>query len=384
MFSVIRHGFLSISEVVLSAVTDLKANGFVEIFNNSADVSDTNKKIEIVLESPSTFSLPLQKWRIKFAAYSPKVEESPRLLCVMLGTEFQIKNDGKHNFIAVDNAETFSKDDAGANLAYAKWGPVVDVKDDTAPLYGQYPKTGNETKPEYFFYSRNQYGTNELHWSSAPMSYFISITNRGVFFGLWDINSLTSGKKFSWLVVQRSVDKTTGYVRGTTPSTSTSVCPLFCFFSSPQSTNEECYGKIIVRQRDIYGPSPKIAYVKTNPGTTMFPKLNHVNLTTANPFIYVGDVIDNPAFLNPFSQVSFNENGDYIVTFISDLTTPDYAYPDEIDMVATISSEVIGTGQEIQFTVYGESAPRTYIALPANAPNNTGMRLLVLKDNPNE
>ena len=42
------------------------------------------------------------------------------------------------------------------------------------------------------------------------------------------------------------------------------------------------------------------------------------------------------------------------------------------------SSDVVKSGQDIQFTTYGEWGPRTYRALPSNGSLNTGLRLAVI------
>jgi len=47
-------------------------------------------------------------------------------------------------------------------------------------------------------------------------------------------------------------------------------------------------------------------------------------------------------------------------------------------MLGTTSADVVMSGQNIQFKTYGEPGPRTYRALPANGPLNTGLRLAVI------
>lgn len=221
-----------------------------------------------------------------------------------------------------------------------------------------------------FFYSNYFLGVNSLSAARAINYSCISITDRGIFFGVWNTDTQDTGKYFSWFLIEYPVMKDTGKVRGRTTATADSLTPLFCIFSSPANdTYVPAYGKVIVRERDDGIPS------KIYRPTTV--------RDSSGVIVSMEDAEDHPNFINPHKQVCFDENGNYIATFISDLTTRRYFYPDELDMVATVSADLVGYGQELQFTVYGEAQPRTYVALHANGPNNTGMKILVLKNNPN-
>ncbi len=221
-----------------------------------------------------------------------------------------------------------------------------------------------------YFYSNYFLGVNSL--SAARMFNYscISITDRGIFFGVWNTDTQDTGKYFSWFLIEYPVMKDTGQVRGRTTTTTDSLTPLFCIFSTPaDNTYVPAYGKVIVRERDIGIPSKIYRPVTVR--------------DSSGVIVSMDDAEDQPNFINPHKQVCFDENGNYVATFISDLTTRRYFYPDELDMVATVSADLVGYGQELQFTVYGETQPRTYVALHANGPNNTGMRILILKNNPN-
>jgi hypothetical protein len=87
---------------------------------------------------------------------------------------------------------------------------------------------------------------------------------------------------------------------------------------------------------------------------------------------------DTTALLNPFPQQSLTEGGEFVVTFINNLTTSRYKYADELDMLGTVSAEVIGAGTSIDVTVYSEAETRTYTAVYANQQYGTGMRLMLL------
>jgi hypothetical protein len=227
-----------------------------------------------------------------------------------------------------------------------------------------------------------------------PMSYCITMTNRGWFFAVWegsqeevpegtydkDNNPNPSGSignsPLRWVLVQRPVDRITGHVRGGSTMRNqitgnpgvefeTSRCPVFVVsgMGAPQS-----YTKFILREVDVSSPSlKKSAVIQTE---------------------------DNPALLNPYPQQSLTENGDFVVTFLNNLSTPRFRYADELDMLGTVSSEVVGAGSTIEVDVYNEFAggydntgvkisgptrgKRVYQALYGSERFGTGMRLMIL------
>ena len=243
-----------------------------------------------------------------------------------------------------------------------------------------------------------------------PMSYILTLTNRGIFFAVWQDSqeeipqmpmTATSGNlvvgttytivtigttdfmlvgatantvgtvftatgyglgtgtvkivssygnsPFRWFLIQRSVDRLTGDVRGNPATLAASRCPVYCISGSGVPTE---YRKFIVREKDVVSPSQKKwAAVPSE---------------------------DSTALINPYLQQSLTESGEFIVTFITNLSTPRYKYSDELDMLGTVSASVIGAGSTIDVTVYGEATPRTYTALYANQSNGNGMRLMVL------
>lgn len=232
-----------------------------------------------------------------------------------------------------------------------------------------------------------------------PMSYCITMTNRGWFFAVWEgsqeevpegtfdignnpnplLANNIGNSPFRWVLCQRSVDRITGHVRGGgkmrnqrfpyNPAISyeTSRCPVFVVtgMGAPQS-----FTKFILREVDVSAPSiKKSATIQTE---------------------------DNPPLLNPYPQQSLTENGDFVVTFLNNLSTPRFRYADELDMLGTVSSEVVGPGSVIEVDVYNEGhggydergvkrasttpslGKRVYQALYGTERFGTGMRLMVL------
>lgn len=192
-----------------------------------------------------------------------------------------------------------------------------------------------------------------------PISYRIVLTDHGLFLGCWGPDPEESGRSFSWLLCQRPVDKNTGIVRDTPADPSNpGNRPLFCV----NSVNGKFY-KFVVREHDSPVPSSRKDAAKNTP--------------------------DSGAVINPYQQQSLTENGEYVITFLNNLNSSRFKYADELDMVGTVSSDVVGGGSQIQVNVYGEKdnldnlSPRTYHALWSSGSYGTKMRIMVVKDIPN-
>ena len=154
---------------------------------------------------------------------------------------------------------------------------------------------------------------------------------------------------FRWFLIQRSVDRLTGNVRGSPATANTSRCPVYCISGTGVPSS---YRKFVVRERDVVSPSRKKYAAVPSEDTT--------------------------ALLNPYPQQSMTESGEFVVTFVNNLTTSRYKYADELDMMGTVSAEVIGAGTSIDVNVYNEAETRRYTAVYANQQYGTGMRLMVL------
>jgi hypothetical protein len=211
----------------------------------------------------------------------------------------------------------------------------------------------------------NRINLDRLSGLAIPLSYELTVTQKGIFIGIWDVLSEQNGKRFNWLAVQRSVDRISGGIRGRARTTETgkvgtfltntknSVGPVYCV----NSVNN-LYYQFVVREEDQGGPTiPASAAVNSE---------------------------DNTAIINPFDQQSITDDGKYVITFLNKLSTNRYRYPDELDMVGTLSSDVIGFGTETRISAYDEEKDpikplqRVYRSMPSNSPFGTGMRLMVL------
>ena len=202
---------------------------------------------------------------------------------------------------------------------------------------------------------------------SQPISYQITVTDHGLFLGCWGPDPEENGKGFSWLLAQRPVDKKTGITRGINPATGLPYTgsetdgsgntiplgnrPLFCI----NSVNGN-FWKFVVREHDNPVPSARKDATKNTP--------------------------DSGAVINPYQQQSLTENGEYVITFLNNLNSSRFKYADELDMLGTVSSDVVGGGSQINVSVYSEEQKRAYHALWSSGSFGTKMRIMVVADIP--
>lgn len=217
--------------------------------------------------------------------------------------------------------------------------------------------------------------------TSYPMNYQLTMTNRGIALVIWEDNQeevpreavpatgfnkvtdpvqVYGNSPVRWFVIQRAVDRNTGAVRGGyslrggkkwSLVDEQSRCPVFCVFGN---SNPAYYQKFVVRENDQLTPSPK------RPASV--------------------DTVDSAAILNPWPQQSVTEQGEFIVTFVSNLSTSRFRYGDEMDMIGTVGSEVVGHGTKIRVKVYNDTQTREYTAMYGNLPNGQGMKIMILTD----
>jgi hypothetical protein len=394
--SVTKLGFLKIAELLTDLhgeLTKVHPNGkqYFKLKTSTAPTtSSTSGKfiyegtsdIDPLAEYQVSNSNITSAWRVCFNL----IDEDR--LAVHLGTSLQLPDSGTIAFLndrrekpsdtATDDAAKFvAQIEPPGNLSelWAKW---KENSTDTTSQFGSPDKRNSKLN----WIDRAVNNKEESANRAYPMSYMLSMSNRGIYLGVWEdsqeeipqTNWETSGtvaateaqrvesdegygkSPFRWFVVQRAVDRLTGHVRGggplrgdNDPELERSRCPVFCVGGT---TNPKNFFKFIVRELDVVSPSRK--------------KYAAVNTT------------DSPAVLNPFPQNSITESGEYVVSFINNLSTPRFRYSDELDMVGTVGAEVVGGGSVIDVKVYGESTPRTYTAAYATRQYGTGMRIMVL------
>ena len=317
-------------------------------------------------------------WRICFN----QIDEDR--LSVHLGTSIQLPDDGELAFLnrreppptaGVSYTGVHPKPVEPSGSLSEVWSPFTTTGAQNATYGVPNPQEFNQV---WLNRSINAGNGSSKFKRAYPMSYMLSMTNRGMYLGIWedsqeeipqwsnplldntdqDANEGYGNSPFRWFVVQRSVDRVTGHVRGggamrgdNDPGLETSRCPVYCVGGT---TKPHQFFKFIVRENDVISPSRK-KYASVN-------------------------TIDSPAVLNPWPQNSITESGEYVVTFINNLSTPRFRYSDELDMIGTVGADVVGGGTQIKVFVYGETKPRTYTAAYATKEYGTGMRIMVLTD----
>ena len=267
-------------------------------------------------------------------------------------------------------------------------GPPIPAPKTSVTAAGTFPGDGpNVTKLDQLFTNRFRYkaATKGIFGAAAddgiqadrasPLRYRTVLTDHGLFVSVWGENPEELATGFSWLLVQRSVDKKTGIVRGVLPSfpngnpLNTGNRPLFCV---NQVDNK--FFKFVVREHDL--PVPSLRKDAS------------------------GNDEDSGAVINSFQQQSLTENGEYVITFLNNLNSSRFKYADELDMLGTVSADVVGGGSDIEVNVYAEQdsmngandpgtglptpfpSKRRYHALWPSGQFGTKMRIMVVANTP--
>lgn len=255
--------------------------------------------------------------------------------------------------------------------------PAASVAGRTSGTAIVYPAPTLQNADEVFINRVNSQGAN----NSYPLNYQLTMTNRGMALVVWEDNQeevprentpsagfqkatdpvqVYGNSPVRWFVIQRAVDRNTGAVRGGyslrggkkwSLVDEQSRCPVFCVFGN---SNPAYYQKFVVRENDQLTPSPK------RPASV--------------------DTVDSAAILNPWPQQSVTEQGEFIVTFVSNLSTSRFRYGDEMDLIGTVGSEVVGHGTKIRVKVYNDTQTREYTAMYGNLPYGQGMKIMILTD----
>lgn len=375
--AVLKEGFATAGKITLDVIDTMLANGFTPIFpvdGTGAYVKPSGaaaEKFVVVLEAGGNVD-PLNKtevakkqpWRVSFNV------SDTATLGIFVGSDSALPSDGRLPYLTQSIAE-------GGTTTTRIIGAKGIVGDDYTP-----PKL-SASAPAYFA-SANLPASFMPHWknvtegfinrkarvwvdvatittggqesvpvapadptkdisSTFPMTYYLAITDRGFFLSIWEGASANmSGTNFSWLLVQRPVQRDTGAV------VVDGKAPVFCVNSVGNQIN-----RFVVRESDVVDAS---AIVRADV-----------------------DSKDCTAIINSKKQVGVSENNQYIVNYPSRLNTPRYAYTYELDMIGYASATVISSTTEVPQRLYGEQTDRTYIGMHSNQPQNNGMRLLALK-----
>jgi len=384
-YSVTKYGFTTLSSLLSSIDSELTtAHGgktyFTKVYQGACygnlnygniGIYESTTDIDPIANYTPTGSTVNSAWRMAFWVHEAD-QATPNKMTVHAGSALQYPNTGNVVYLnnrAATAASVVLREPPGtmtANTWSSTHTTSITINGSTKNL----PKPDMDTYSQLWLNRQVNIGSEAAY----PMNYQLTLTNRGVFLAVWEDNQeevpadtvpatgntdrekVYGNSPIRWFLIQRSVDRITGHVRGGTamrgnadPTTETSRCPVFALFGAGQP-NE--YRKFVVREIDSLTPSPKkFASVAT---------------------------VDSPAMLNVFQQQSLTETGEFVVTFVNNLSTARYRYGDELDMLGTVGAEVVGPGTAINVKVYGETNNRTYTALYSNERYGKGMRLMAL------
>jgi len=376
--AVLKEGFATAGKVTLAVIDDMIANGFKPIFpvdgtGGYVKPSGTSaEKFIVTLEATGAVD-PLNKtdvaikqpWRIAF-----QVSDNATM-GIFVGSAAALPDTGTIPYTTATVPETGNG--SSTRLVGAKgivgddYTPYKNVFPAPSPLYFTnaslfMPHWNNKTEG---FINRKArvwldvktvappsspeippvYPTDPAKDVSAtyPMTYYLAITDRGVFLSIWEGSAADmSGTNFSWVLVQRPVKRDTGLVA------TEGKAPVFCVNSVGNQIN-----RFVVRESDVVDASA---------------------IASADV-----DSKDCTAIINSKKQVGVSENNQYIVNYPSRLNTSRYAYTYELDMIGYASATVVSSTTEVPQRLYNEETDRTYLGMHSNLPANNGMRILALK-----
>lgn len=367
-FQVRRHGFKTAGAVMLSVIDDMLANGFtfagtgaysrplgpnVENFSTTLEAGPLVDPLNPLVPGAT----PNQPWRMNFTVYDNATAG------IVVGPDTQLPNGGGIPTISNEKANnettTFGGYIGTVGKRYTKMGETETSVEsfkfampaDIRP--SKYTTQGfiNRAMRVWIGVSNDPTAATKLvvptdptkDLSGAyPLSYYLAITPRGVFLSVWEgASSDSDGDYYSWVCVQRPVDRDTGatIVAGK--------APVFCVSSVGNEIT-----RFVVREADI--------------------------LRATFPVSAVKDDLDSAAIINDKVQVAVSEDNQYVVSFPSRLNTSRYAYTYELDMIGYTAATVVSQNTEVPLTLYSEPTPRNYVAIHSNMKNSNGMRIVAL------
>lgn len=193
----------------------------------------------------------------------------------------------------------------------------------------------------------------EADYAATPFTFTLTISDHGFAVHTFVEGQDDRGCRQNWFCIQRAINQDGTVV-------TSGKAPLFCIYSvsgggSPDANTVWADGiqRFTVREADVNTPT-----------------------TSASAVVHSPDAF---AVMNPIQQVPFNENGRYDFRLPAGFNTQRYSYPYEIDLIGFGSADTSTNRIPVKVNVYKEAADRTYRAMSANSPKNTGMRLFLLE-----
>ncbi len=378
MATIEKRNIVGLQKVCTSLAQDLIANGFVaQSVNDSNTTLTLDENTTKILLAPTDAVDPLaveddntghaeydnrQPWRlhlfvdeaaggIQVAACSP--------------TNVKMEQDGSYE-IAKFAGKDASKVRRSGYMTYDSWDK--DTLASQKHVLSPDGKMADKSTAWTFNIAYWGMDLSQVDYESIPFSYRVTITPRGIMFFLWIESRDGTGNSFGYFVIQRMVNATGNVVKS-------GKSPLYALFSpnGGGGANGDGTGDII-----IDGESFPALNAPSTIGIMKFVvREQDINAPTV-PHSAVTDTADSSRIINSVQQVATSEDNKFILNFPKGLNTDRYSYPDELDLFAYTSADVISQWSETSLTVYGEGTPRKYKAMNANHVNNKGMRILML------
>lgn len=247
----------------------------------------------------------------------------------------------------------------------------LDIPEDFTGIYSYGSMSANscfdpESKGSTFFNAKAKYtlwpsfsgDTDDEYpvFIDTPITYKLTIGTQGIAFYMWTTNNTDTGYNQAWFVVQRATDYTGNF----DPTVGYSA--LKCVFSqtgggdtSEGSIDTMGIQQFEVRERDCQLP--------TMPYSAVLPTYKKRPL------------------INPRQQVCNDEfTGMPRLLFMEQPSSNRFISDGILDLVAYSDANSSVQGDEYQLDVFGDGNLRTYEALCANSPKQTGMRLFIVTD----
>jgi hypothetical protein len=253
-----------------------------------------------------------------------------------------------------------------------------------------------------------------------PMSYRLTMTERGFALGLWDDAGATENDDYAWVVCQRLVSN----ISGETRRDSAYRYPVHCLYSCGRESLYPrdfgiFYGTAAISSHTVSNEMTQVHDFTGNLYTLDHSEFNRSSGKTAyilDPFdkedplasdwlakpiwryvvreydkLKPWDVhksatkheTDSNAILNPMEQLSITDDNRFVITFPTGLTTQSFMYPgEEIDLICFSSAQVIAEGSTVPMVSYARGEDqidkRRYFGIRSTLPNGNGMRVCIL------
>ncbi|QYW04827.1 tail sheath [Erwinia phage pEa_SNUABM_7] len=373
---IVKSGYTNNLKMWKDILNDLLANGFKLIsFNGTAAATVPSTDLSsFVIEATDTID-PLaatQKWRVAMKGTDKRTQ-------LYVASPTQISDTGTVSKTGTTGTTSNSMPEYSGQIG-ARFTGTQGATGDTEVCFWHRGIAGANQNSVYYSgtmaFPQNvttptQTNPDSLIFAdpeATPFTYHISLTEHGFAVHIQAEGHDSDGCRAAWFVVQRAINSDgTVVVDGK--------APLFCMFT--------------VNGGGAADNNTEVRPITYSPGSYQLMRFtvreSDVNAPTAPAPAHLHSA-DCSAVINPYQMVPFSEDNHFDFRLPAGFNTQRYSYPYEMDIVGYASADVVSNGTDLDVQVYNEmesdgTTPkkRTYKALTANSPNNTGMRVFFLR-----